>query len=883
MGGQHGMRGYLLQAIVTVLESLSTKSQWKNVTLEPTDESEKVDVVWEYHDGTKKLVQIKSSQNTINYSSAKSWVEMLKENSDADSFELVCIGHVDSKLNRVNEIEGVKITVKALDFESLQNNSIVKLDEFYEKEGRSKISSTIKELILNSLNYKLSKDSIFGKTISSEKFDSILINWLSEIEKHILKNPFLKFIPYDSNSPELTLNEKLASNFLKLIGWNNYKESKTVSYYDPKILCEKMAKVDYYLSQDSKLKDNTTDHILLNAIHDYEYPEMAKAEIFDFLSSTNNVTEELKRTREINPEKNNSIFNILFWISTKNSDLQKDFTDINRDYFRNERLEADQQYYFVDNARANFIISSIATAKNYRSEVPVKFLYPITESNLAYNKIGKRGTRLPPEYINTDILPIIKEGSDRISVLLFCSDPYEQESLKKIIWLLIMLSSGMANEYVIYFPNFDDYYHDEVIQAINSFENSELIGKVKVYKSLLVDINDISDMNLQTTSDLSSEVSTMNENKEIRINPIFREQLPYGDLLKPILNTDRVSAQDLKIFLSLKGIFIKNADKKKLIDLMSNLLFSPLELLNFIKLISVKEKPVSSTPIILKLSTNETIQTIFNSIKPDFRKITDGLQAKLDKPVEFIQDQTVKDTFVYTAYVEKKDITKHVAINTTWEPIKISYKKIDDHVIVNNVETNSRDGKIIANRIINAVKVEMLEKSHINEETIQLKFTDFSSNRERVNFLLSFVNISQSNLFVDQDIKGLKFIFDEKQEIPELYKDKTEKDLIILFRGKNLAGLKEISEDHFKDVIFLEEISITYKFEVKGITGFYNVRYNFSEALKFKPIEGDFRSQSYLHTNYRIKQLRNISSLEKQLSQEVESLKVEKLRIFRKI
>ncbi|QQD13143.1 hypothetical protein [Sphingobacterium sp. UDSM-2020] len=883
MGGQHGIRGYLLQAIVTVLESLSKKAEWKNVTLEPSDESEKVDVLWEYNDGTKKVVQIKSSQNTINYSAANSWAEELKEQTSADCFELICIGHVDTKLNKAKDINGVKITVKPLDFESLQNNSIVKLDEFYERSGRSKISSTIKEVLLNSLNYKLSKESIFGKTISAEEFDTILLTWLSEIESHVSKNPFIKFMPFEDGQAELSLNQKITTNFLKLIGWSNYTDNHIITFYDQKTLSDKIATVDYYIAQESKLKDNTTDHIFFNSIQDFKYPETTKTEILNFLTSTNQVTEEFKRNRKISPTNNNNIFNILFWISTENTDLNMDFADVNRDYFRNERLQLDQQYYFVDNARANFIISSIATAKNYRPEQVVKFIYPITESNLSYNKIGKRGIQLPPEYINTNILPIIKEGDGKISVLLFCADAYEYESLKKIIWLLIVLTSGMANEYIIYFPDFDDRYKGEVIEAVNSFENADLIGKIKVYKSLQVDTQNISQMDIDVAKDLASDVKAIEENKEIRINPIFREQLPYGDLLKPILNTDRVSAQDLKIFLSLRGIFVKNADKKQLIDLMSNLLFSPLELINFINLINVKEKPVTSTPIIITLNSNDSVKTLFNSIKPDFSRITEGLQAKLDNSVEFNEDPSVPDMFVYTAYVEKKDITKHVAINTTWEPIKISYKKIDDHIVVNTVETNSRDGKVIARRIVESIKAELIEKNHIKEDTVQLTFNDFSSNRERVNFLLSFINIDHANLFIDQDIKGLKFIFDETQEIPDLYKDKTEKDLIILFRGKNLVGLREISEDNFKDVILLEEISITYKFEVKGIVGFYNVKYNFSEALKFKPIQGDFRSQSYLHTNHRIKQLRNISTLEKQLTQEVESLKVEKLRKFGKI
>lgn len=883
MGGQHGMRGYLLQAIVTVIESLSNKSEWKSITLEPSDESEKVDVLWEYNDGTKKVVQIKSSQNTITLAAAKNWIKQLKETSTADTYELICIGHPEEKLHELDLVDGAIVTKKPLDFDLLLSDSMVKLDKFYETKGRNKLNATIKEVLLGSLNHRLSKDSIFGKTISSKDFDDILLEWLSGIEKHVANNPFLKFTPFEEAATELKLDHKIAKNFLALIGWNNYSQTESVEYYDEKTLSNETAIVNFYLTQESKLKDDTTDHILLNVVHDFEYPENAKGEIRNFLASTNQVTQDLKNKRIINPEKSNSVFNILFWISTNNSDLNTEFANQNSEHFRNERLQLDQQYYLVDNSKANFIISSIATAKSYRDHLPVKFLYPITESNLAYNKIGKRGLQLPPEYINTTILPIIKEDLDKISILLFCADPFEKDSLKKIVWLLIRLSSGMANEYVIYFPDFQESLKREVVEVIASFENSDLNGKIKVERFLSYDAHQLGEIDIQATTTLGNEVKELEQNPEIRINPVFLEQLPYGDILKPILNTDKISAQDLKIFLSFRGIFTKNAEKKRLVDLMSNLLFSPLELLNFVNLINVKEKPVSNNSSFITLTTRTTVAELFKAIKPDFSQITEGLSAKLNNPVEFVPDALVPDTFVYSSYVEKKDVTKHVALNTTWEPIKISYQKVDDKIVVNSVETNSRDGKTIAKRIIAQIKKELVTREYIQEDTIELKFTDFNSNKERVNFLLSFINIDQSNLFIDQDIKGLKFIFDETQQIPEIYADKTEKDLIILFRGKNLAGLREISEDYFKDIILLEEISITYKFEIKGVSGYFNVRYNFSEALKYKPIQGDFRSQSFLHSNYKIKQIKNTALLEKQLNQEVERLKVEKLKRSGKI
>ena len=883
MGGQHGMRGYLLQAIITILESLSQPFEWESVAIEPNDESEKVDIKWELRDGKKKVVQVKSSQNTISLHSAKKWIGDLKTTTLADEYELICIGHVDSKLNEEVVLDGATIIKKPLDFELLLSDSIVKLDQFYERKGRTKLQSTLKEIIINSLNFKLGKDSIFGKVITKNEFDDVLTNWLSAIERYVSRNPFIKFLPYESEEPVLSLEQQITSNFLKLIGWNHYTNDETLTYFDDKTLSNATALVNHYIKFDSKLKDNTVDHVFFNTIQDFEYPDNARVQIKTFLNDTNKIVEHFKNNRKIDPDKKNAIFNILFWISTKNNDLNKDYVFENKEFFRNEILAANQSYFFIDNVKANFIISSIITAKNYREELPVKFFYPITEFNSSFNKIGKRGLQLPPEYISTNILPIIKENNEKISVLLFCSDPYTNENLKKIIWLMIRLTSGLANEYIIYFSDFSDSLNNEVMDVVSSFENTDLLNKVSVKNSLTIEANDIADFSMPSISTLISETENTLLTEELRINPIFKEQLPYGDILKPILTTDKVSAQDLKIFLSFKGIFLKNADKRQLIDLMVSLLFSPIELENFINLINVKERPVSSSPIFLSVISDTTIAQIFDDIKPNFQSITNGLQAKLYNPVVFAADPDQPDLFVFASYVEKKDLTKHVALNTVWEPIRITYQKIENGLILNNVETNSKDAKIIANRIIGIVKAELLDHGHIEDKTTEIQFTDFSSNKERVNFLLSFNNIDQSDIFIKQDIKGLKYVFDESKEIPDIYKDKTEKELIILFRGKNLSGLREISEDFFKEIILLEEISITYYFEFKGVKAYYNVRYDFSDALKYKPIQGSFRSQVYLYKNYSVKRIKKVDELEKILGKEVERLKIEKLKIFGKI
>ncbi|KKN53300.1 hypothetical protein LCGC14_0603720 [marine sediment metagenome] len=50
MGGPEAIRGYLLQTIISLLESLKEDEGWTNLELEPEEDSEKVDIKFQYSD-----------------------------------------------------------------------------------------------------------------------------------------------------------------------------------------------------------------------------------------------------------------------------------------------------------------------------------------------------------------------------------------------------------------------------------------------------------------------------------------------------------------------------------------------------------------------------------------------------------------------------------------------------------------------------------------------------------------------------------------------------------------------------------------------------------------------------------------------------------------
>src|SRR5207247_207654 len=91
MGGQAGGRGYLIQALVSVLDALTNDREWTSITLEPNLASDKVDVLWQYPT-RRKVVQVKSSQNQISVPDVKAWAEELEASVTADEYEIRLIG-----------------------------------------------------------------------------------------------------------------------------------------------------------------------------------------------------------------------------------------------------------------------------------------------------------------------------------------------------------------------------------------------------------------------------------------------------------------------------------------------------------------------------------------------------------------------------------------------------------------------------------------------------------------------------------------------------------------------------------------------------------------------------------------------------------------------
>lgn len=891
MGGNAGIRGYLIQTIICLLDALEKDNLWTSVTLEPLDESEKVDIRWKYSDDTEKFCQVKSSQNIIRHSAAKKWCEELETHSpNASDYELIVIGNVDEKLSKAKDIGNVKVgEIKPLNTQILIDQASTKIDKYYEDKNKPKISSQVRELIVKALTLEFGTSSIIGKEISRAEFDKKLLEWISAVENQLDTNPFASLAPPTENQ-NIPINHRIVKKILELIGWHQFGENHVVKCFNEKTEENEIHSVNFVGDFESKLNEDSGDLIMISSLHSLKYPDSSRAEIAKYLNDADIVYSDLEQKKKIPLKRYEStdVYSLLFWLSTDNSEVSTDFIHYTKGNYKRNLLNENITYLLIDNNKATFLISSITTAKNYRPDVPVKFAYPITEANQSPKHIGERGLKLPPQFINSSVIPITKESKSKISFLLFCSDQYSPEALKKLIWLTISLTSGYGNEYLLYFPDYNEAEDkNDALEIIRSFNEELLDEKVTILKYDSIDAEALD--SLSSTKVITSKNETYEEDNQPslvnsqHLNEAFVNILPYGDIIKPFLKTDAITANDIKFFLAKKGIFTKNAEIKKLTELMSSLLFSPKELEDFKSYIDVKGKVVNSSPTFFNIKQDETLESVFKKIKINTDNLTDGLDVKIINSENIIfEASAAKDEYKLTLITETKDPTSSLLVNTKPGKAEVVIKKNGNQLVVVTENTISRVDKYIVNRLVKLVEEEFKRIDFIEEEKIKVMFKNFGSNTERVNFLLSFSNISSSMMFHEADIQSIKFKFDENTEIPELYRDKVDKDLVINFEGKGLQTLTELSEQNAKGSIFLEEMKVLYKFNFLNIkNGLYKVTFNFSNALKNKPeFDGVFKSAPYLIKTNSVKSLSSIENLEKELGKEIENLKLEKLKLF---
>ena len=132
----------------------------------------------------------------------------------------------------------------------------------------------------------------------------------------------------------------------------------------------------------------------------------------------------------------------------------------------------------------------------------------------------------------------------------------------------------------------------------------------------------------------------------------------------------------------------------------------------------------------------------------------------------------------------------------------------------------------------------LLDEGCITQDIKGIKFRDFRSNLDRVEFLTGFKDINASGVFFNGEVVNIRFKPDEAlPTIPDDLKPYLDKVRNLDINGSLLEELPHIEEDSYKNAILLSRIKIRFRFEIDGNKGECDATIGFPSILNGKTVD----------------------------------------------
>jgi len=197
-GGRYASRGFYLQALISVLESVKD-NKWISIQIEP--EQEKIDIIIEFKDKSTKAIQVKSTKNIFSKTLVKQTLEkLINANGEVSHYEIVLIGNISDNVEKdINEIDLYKdlnldksidisnkiisIITKQLDLEILTSEVKYHLNKYL-----SYLGYDVKPFALKILKDSLVGENLLystsGKKLHRENFEDNLVAFANLLAKY---------------------------------------------------------------------------------------------------------------------------------------------------------------------------------------------------------------------------------------------------------------------------------------------------------------------------------------------------------------------------------------------------------------------------------------------------------------------------------------------------------------------------------------------------------------------------------------------------------------------------------------------------------------------------------------------------------------------------
>lgn len=286
--------------------------------------------------------------------------------------------------------------------------------------------------------------------------------------------------------------EDVVESLLRLIGWKAPLKGKDIDCVKPKPHSlsgnpRRTHGADFIFSCLSPLEDGVLKHLVISSKFTSDpYPTSPGTKFKEHFTDLATTVECFNRSsvkKTINasyPNANNqSIAGVLFWISAKS----KTEADIVKEVAGSRKLD-DVNYstiYVVDNYRASFLFNSITYVRHEFGSDKVSFLYPSTGKNYSPIERLTNGNILPPEYLNSGLIPFFVQELGKKQLVICCQDSFSEEALKRMIGFSMSIALEFPSKVTLAFPDYNFVDHEEIANIAKlSIANKEFAEIVTI-------------------------------------------------------------------------------------------------------------------------------------------------------------------------------------------------------------------------------------------------------------------------------------------------------------------------------------------------------------------------------------------------------------------
>jgi len=185
VSGREAIRGFAVQTLICLLDSLWADGQWTAVTLEPASDNDKVDIYWEYADGSTCAQQVKSSKNQIGKGDVVAWCKELKDSRAADRYQLLLAGPIAAAVLDDAPFDGVAVpTPTSMDTLALLDQAITKVDRYLTTKSIDPLPLPLRESLIYELVARMLQAAIHGRRMQRDEFDGWLLSGITASYPH---------------------------------------------------------------------------------------------------------------------------------------------------------------------------------------------------------------------------------------------------------------------------------------------------------------------------------------------------------------------------------------------------------------------------------------------------------------------------------------------------------------------------------------------------------------------------------------------------------------------------------------------------------------------------------------------------------------------------